>query len=321
MWGLPLPILTVFITIGTFTLGIIIAQLINAWSRYVTRKTFRVILALSHKELIEEINKQVGFLKNDIKNMVIEHEGHYVLQFKTTHTLSVFKEIGYENMYKAFLGGWITPDRRDANTKALTKFWSNIASADVMYVSSTELFEHNMSEFVKFDAARYVTLQKAQDLIEAYNLRITGKVKQNELKGILLVRRDKITKDWVTQKNYAAPYLADKYANAMLDVNRDMMSKLQEHEDEIKFVEINSYLNQTKGHFLNMNVMLNMTVEQLSHIAKQFDKVQISLKEVEHLLHQPFVPVWLMKNKWCIILFTVAVILCIGIIYMFLHTK
>jgi len=279
LWGLPLPILTVFITIATFSLGIVITQCINAWSKYIVRKTNREIIRLNHKTLIEEAEKQRLLIVEDIKQMRIEHLGDYVLNYRSTYSLEVFKEIGYQNLHKAYLSGFLRSSIKKRNTHLLHILSSTIERASNSYRDLRLVFEVNMAEMRKLDAARYITMQKAQDLIEDYNLKISGKVRDNEHRGIFLLRRTVITKRWLNQQDFRAPYKANIYLDDMIVLNREYMQILQDYESDIRFVELNSLINQTTGTFLNMSKLLDSTRHQFEHFAKAFGEMNLSLNE------------------------------------------
>lgn len=92
------------------------------------RSNHRFLTKLNHRLFIKESYKQALDYKHYKDQLNVDHEGNFTFQFRLIRSITVFKELGYENIYNAYFSGIENIIKRNKliKIKAFNLLWKSI---------------------------------------------------------------------------------------------------------------------------------------------------------------------------------------------------
>lgn len=265
--------ITILVSISIFALGILINQLLQSISAYNRRLTHRNLCKLNHKLLIEEIEQNASHLEATSRSLVIESNGRFDVQYGLFASLSVFKELGYENTYRAYLRGaenYVFVDRT-RRIEAFNLLWKSIETINDTYPKTKTLFGETLERHNKINENRNVHIGKAMKLIDTFMVKYHGQIPLTEPLGHFYHQRQLIVADYRDIPNIN-PVQTNEYLCRILDLNNSHFDLIRKYENDLNSIELNTHIGESKIEFMNMKNNLDASRHYYSSLASTYKK-------------------------------------------------
>jgi len=270
---------TITVTVIIFLSGLVFNNLITGIYAFNKRKTHRILSILNHRSLIADVARQSRCYKHLYDQIKIEREGAFHIKYQLMPALSAYKEIGYENLYKAYFNGIenIGFFNTTKKVRAFNSLWKNIERISNTHSSSIERSEKMVDYYAKLNEIRNESLGKAQANIENFRIRFHRILEIKEPLGAFYEKREKIIQTFLKNKNPQLAHTTEKYVQDLLTLNRENVDLIQRYESDIKSVELNSYLLDASLRFINMKNYLETNYGIFEHLEAQYYESYLSL--------------------------------------------
>lgn len=282
-------LIPILVSISIFALGIIITQIIALITAYKRRTTHRRLCKLNHALLIDEVKQHGSYFRTNIKALVIENKGHFDVQYGIFASLPVFKELGYENVYKAYLNGVENHlfVNRSKRIKAFNLLWKCIEIINDTYPKSITIFDKTLERHNKVNENRNVHLRNATDNIEAFRIHFHRQLSIKEPLGAFYHKRELIREEFV---NLGAldPKQSNEYFTKVLNLNNDNFELLIRYERDINAVKLNSYIADSQLEYHNMENNLKSASHYYKELERKYHQVYNDLIYVLNVLNQSY---------------------------------
>lgn len=245
---------TILVTILVFVLGIFVNQFILRIQSYRKRKTHRQLCRLNHKLLLIEVFRQSQSFKEFSSQLRVEHRGPFVYTFKIIPALAVFKELGYENLFKAYLTGFenLNLFNRQEKVHTFHNLWKTIEYIFQTHSNVTARAEGIVEQIQQLNELRNNSVGKVQNIVEDFRIYFHRELALNEPLGKFYDQREKIIFQYTAQENHTLPHHTNDYVTKLLELNRGSIDLVRKYERDIRSVELNTCLLESILRFENM---------------------------------------------------------------------
>lgn len=264
----PTAVVTILVSIFVFLMGILINSIISISKAYLQRSIHRRLSEINYRDLLRKLYKQSHDLKHIADQLTINHLGNYDFKYNNITSVDIFKQIGYENLYKAYLTGFENLNfiYQQRKLKVFSLLWGIVDYTQSTHQDSIKRLEKFQDDLGKMNFIRNEAIGKVQLNIEAFRIRFHKQLDLREPLGIFYDARERIIQEFTAQENQTLPENVQSYLDKLIQLNRENVDLCNRYENDIKSVQLNSDILYANLAFQNFVGLIKATNGIYNHL-------------------------------------------------------
>lgn len=254
------------LTLFVFLVGL----LINMVYSYTMRRTHRKLAELNLSRLIKEVRKQAGFYNSYVDLFDINKNGNVVLTYQNIPSLEVFKEIGYERLYKAYFSGFENIFASKLKIDSFSKLTECLEFIKETFHTSIHKIEEQSKELRDLNNVRNVAVGRCMKNIEEFQLYFRRELDPWHVLGQYYSKQAKLVNEWEISSDSTSPIKVETLFQEIKKLNNEDLDLMRKYNNDTNMLELNFLINEASVTYQNSERYVSSVRDSFSYLGKKY---------------------------------------------------